>query len=341
MLNKIPEFNSKNISYIYNFFRDYFPSKIPNFNWDKEILKVNFNFPENEDFYIDPNILDGLNWWKKGTKIKDIPFLYRQNKNYSIFLNDCWTLYSWSKLFRNLNIKKLRLPDEIILIHLDSHTDLMSPHLIFENKELKDILSNQKIDILKPNSIKSGINTGSIGIGSYILPLILRFSRVHIRHLRQLNEKNGLYKILITKKKDKVLGNGKFRPNLKFSERISLIPDNNFKDEKKITTYFESNEYKKCFYGLPDAKILLHIDLDYFNNRFNGDSNYKDKINNLDPDLNTILEMIDKIFDYLIKIVDKKNIIDISVGISPGFFPSEYWSPTIKRLEYYLDLLKT
>jgi len=88
--------------------------------------------------------------------------------------------------------------------------------------------------------------------------------------------------------------------------------------------------------------ILFHFDLDYFNNRFDGDSSWQTNPNARSHDigLDRQLQQLRGIIDGIRKRDLYKRIVDISIGISPGFYPAEYWQPMVENIERELHKLK-
>ena len=91
--------------------------------------------------------------------------------------------------------------------------------------------------------------------------------------------------------------------------------------------------------GLGDGPILLHIDMDYFNNRYDGDSDWRQRLDVLDPPLEVVLSKIDELGKILTNSEIRGNIEDVVVSYSPGFFPAEYWSAADAQLRPYLERL--
>jgi hypothetical protein len=81
-----------------------------------------------------------------------------------------------------------------------------------------------------------------------------------------------------------------------------------------------------------DLPILLHIDLDYFNNRYDCDTDWRERASLHDPDQAVVLTMVDEVFDALEATQTLDRIEDTAIAVSPGFFPSELWAPTIERI---------
>jgi hypothetical protein len=81
-----------------------------------------------------------------------------------------------------------------------------------------------------------------------------------------------------------------------------------------------------------DRPILLHIDMDYFNNRYDGDSDWQLHAPRHDPSEDRVVEMVDELFDAVAMTGANDRVEDVAVGISPGFFPGELWAPAIGRV---------
>src|SRR5205823_4355086 len=84
---------------------------------------------------------------------------------------------------------------------------------------------------------------------------------------------------------------------------------------------------------LPDAPVLLHVDMDYFNNRYNGDSDWSERRSCHDPGLAEIVGRIDDLFDALSRYRVDSRIENVTVALSPGFFPAELWEESIARIQ--------
>ena len=78
--------------------------------------------------------------------------------------------------------------------------------------------------------------------------------------------------------------------------------------------------------------ILLHIDMDYFNNRYDGDSDWRGRTERLDPNPERICAMIDRMTAALDQYGVFERIEDVVIAYSPGFFPAELWPMADERL---------
>jgi hypothetical protein len=79
--------------------------------------------------------------------------------------------------------------------------------------------------------------------------------------------------------------------------------------------------------------------MDYFNNRYDGDGDWIDKIRKLDPPIATVLKHIDEVTSAMRDASLVGRIEDAAVAFSPGFFPAEMWVPAEARLRAGLSEL--
>ena len=94
--------------------------------------------------------------------------------------------------------------------------------------------------------------------------------------------------------------------------------------------YLGTSDAAKWSDDIEGRPALVHIDMDYFNNRYDGDSAWPQRDPRLDPDLPTMLSKVDDIVNALM--ASKAIIEDVSIAYSPGFFPAEFWQPIDRHL---------
>lgn len=224
------------------------------------------------------------------------------------------------------------LPAKLTLLHLDDHDDFMSPRIFFQNAKWRDGISGRPLSLLLPETVESSIKSGAIGIGSFIAPLLHLLPEVDIRHLcatEYTSARKGLHIVETISLPDNLLDPGALRPALR------LQPANMVGDSLKRVKghpYIVTDDTSKWLSNLSDGPIFLHIDMDYFNNRFDGDSDRLISGPKYDPPLVDILDRIDVIFDAMDAEGIIEQIADLSIALSPGFFPADLWAPSIKRI---------
>ncbi len=315
----------------------YFPNQIVSSALTDEGWSITLKWPTNADFYVDPYLTKGLHWWSQNVGVEDIPFAVKQERQWQLSLNDSWTLFSWSR-WLTVCAANNTLPTEVVLLHVDDHDDLMSPRLWLNQGGWSDVISQQPVDLFIPETVSAAINSGAIGIGSFIVPLLYQIPRLHIRHLCATgysSSRCGIYRLERVTTVDELLNPNMLKPAVRLKSLSEPIKDN----LDNLSTYSVSAKPDEWLHSLPNVPTLLHIDLDYFNNRFNGDSDWELHTSRHDPAMHQILSAIDSVFEALYLQGVLQRIVNVTVALSPGFFPAEFWPKATERINYHIDKL--
>lgn len=320
--------------------KQYFCELIVTVKEVREGWSLSLGRPTRDDFYIDPALANGLEWWSGNygqVDVASIPFAVHRRLGLQLSLNDSWTIYSWSRWLKEFVTFEAK-PETITLLHLDDHDDLMTPRLLVKDEAWFDSISGLILDLWEPETVKSAVKSGAIGIGSFMAPLLHLFSNVHVRHLcstEYTKERQGPHIVRPVKIFDELLAPGSLRPALEL-DRIEAV-SNTY--EKGVHPYSVTDDMGIWLTDLPEGPILIHIDMDYFNNRFNGDSDWVDYGPKYDPPIQNVLNRIDQVFESLKSAGVAERVTDLAVALSPGFFPADLWAPSIKRIENHVDRL--
>lgn len=236
--------------------------------------------------------------------------------NSCICLSENWLPYGW-RVITGEDI----ITQKTAIIHIDDHSDLMPPFISFESGEYRNILTNQTSDALNKNFLQNAIDTGAITIGSMLTTIVFSLQDFNIYHLKRNVEKlrTGIVKKTFS---DSII------PNCK-KIGIDLVRNND------ACSYFITSSMKDVMNNLQgEEQCILHIDMDYFNNRYNGSTSWKqDEIGN-DYSLDEQKIKMIEIFRCLKSINNTIPIKYVLIGLSPSFYPSEYWG---KGLQYLLE----
>lgn len=236
-------------------------------------------------------------------------------------LSEAWIPYAWS-LFLEKNLETKRLT----IIHIDEHSDLMSPFIQLENKIYTNMLSNEVINFNNPASIMRAIDSGAIYIGSMLTPIVLSVQNVIVIHIKQ-NVKTKIHNMYISTQLDNFIH--------KESNRVIVNITEKYKN-KLGNVYLQTSDYRLIEkFILKDSIIILHIDMDYFNNRYNGSTNWRNEAINNDYSFNEQCKQIDLLCYYISKL-KKYNIDCLYIGVSPSFYPVEFWETGISYLIHKL-----
>lgn len=301
-----------------------------------DVWSIDVRFPDFFDYYVDPYLAEGLAWWQSGLSVSEIPFAVKKDQGFQLSLNDSWTLFAWSQWLSSVYIEKNKLPSEIVVLHVDDHDDLMSPRVWNEEFGWNDAITRKSLNLLEPESVSNAIRSGAIGVGSFIAPLLHSIQKVQIRHLCATNYsvlRQGCYSLMPTLVSDQLLSPNSKRLAVELHAYQDLTSKKNSKSTYRVTA--DVNEWLR---DLPvNIPILLHIDMDYFNNRFNGDSDWELHTDRYDPSVEEVITLIDAMFSALYENGAIDKICDIEVALSPAFFPAELWKPAVDRIRYHLN----
>jgi hypothetical protein len=299
---------------------------------------LSLTWSHSPEYYVDPRLPEGLGWWSEAfgeVSVRSIPYALHREPGFQLSLNDSWTIYSWSRWLSG-HAGNDGLPPTVTLLHLDDHDDFMKPRIFFEGDGWRDGISGLPFDLLQPESVESSIKSGAVGIGSFMAPLLHLLPEVHIRHLCATEYsyiRKGPYRVQAITAEDDLLQPGALRPALK------LQPDDSSGDSAnriKGHPYTVTDDTSEWLSGLPGGPILLHIDMDYFNNRFNGDSDRVTGEAKYDPPPSSVLRRIDEVFNSLVEKGVAGRIVDVAIALSPGFFPADLWEPSIGRIRDHI-----
>ena len=74
-----------------------------------------------------------------------------------------------------------------------------------------------------------------------------------------------------------------------------------------------------------ELPCLLHIDMDYFNNRYNASTSWKENQDRHDPAFSQQKFAMDNMIASIENLCKNVEIRYVLIGISPSFYPSEFW----------------
>ena len=270
---------------------------------------------------LDHNIWGSLNRIAPGWRTVDIPrILYRDDSTLVAF-DDSWSAVSWSHWWT-----KDRRADpsvQVVLLHADDHKDLTSPFLLQVGEQWRDPLTNRNVSFADPESVASAVLSGSIGIGCFIVPLVHTVRSVQIRHLRAFALPATASRI------ERALSTDiRFVPT---ARRLAVReePSDPQSETDDSGSYLSTNDTDLWLANIPNnAAILLHIDLDYFNDRYGGGWDAQE----IEP---TEMEMIRRVNHFCEALSGsglQRRIENTTIALSPGFCPSEYWQLLLKTL---------
>jgi len=303
--------------------RDYFCDKDAIASARDEYWSLDLEWSNEADRYVDPRLDEGLAWWGC-ERYSEMALARKRRGRVLLALNDTWTLESWSHWMKRT---PRHSSQGIVVLHVDDHKDLAAPRLFQRNDGWYDPISREKIALNNPESITLAIESGAIGMGSFLTPFLHSFPGVNVRHLCQapkcVTTTDSLIQPFLVN--DTLLEPNELRP------AIQLLDSS---VNSSLGRYRLTNDLDMWLQNISSCgkDIFLHIDMDYFCNRFDGDSDSIATPGPHNPPLENILTCIDDLSLALKRHELTNKIVDTTVAFSPGFFPAEFWAPACNRL---------
>lgn len=302
--------------------RDYFCDKDAVATEHGSNWMLSLNWSDDPYRYVDPHLEEGLAWWGGDLSYQDMAEARKRRGKVLLSLNDTWTLESWSQWLA----KQTRVQD-IIVLHVDDHKDLGAPRVFEHDGGWVDPIQCRDVDLGNPESVSSAIRSGALGMGSFLTPFLHRYPSTDVRHLCQgpkcVDTTDSLINIEFVK--DSLLDPTASRPAVSLIEVEGGTGNGRYRYTHDFEAWLEGVKGR-------DAAILLHIDMDYFCNRYDGDSDHIEHPGPLNCTLSEVLTQIDKLTDALNRHAVVPRLADIVIAFSPGFFPAEFWAESCDRL---------
>lgn len=308
--------------------RDYFCDK------DADAAEVDggwalsLGWPGGVERHVDPRLDEGLSWWGDGVRRETMALARRREGRVLRTLYDSWTLQSWSEWLA----RQGSAPSPLTILHVDDHLDLGSPRLFSEAGEWTDAISGRGVSLTDPASVQAAIESGAIGMGSFLTPFVHMLPHCDVRHLCQPPKARAAadYDLVLTTTPDTLIAPGQARPAVNLVSRAGAPGPGRLRITPDLDDWLAD---------LQPGPVLLHIDMDYFNNRYDGDSDWEDHQEPLDPDSDAVCDTIDRMTHALVARGLVGRLEDVVVAFSPGFFPAELWARADARLKAGLQAL--
>jgi hypothetical protein len=275
---------------------------------------VRLQGPEMSYHSVDPFLPGVLKKFKPGMTVDDILHFHSKTPYFDLCFEDSWTGYFMAERFHR------RDRDGLVLVHLDDHTDMMATLLCPSNDLLIDPTSGASFNPASSSDWKAAIYSGAVNIGNYITPFYYSDTPLHVRHINNLEDCGELFRVE------------------RETKQYDLIPNKTFADIRK-TTSAAAHSVGTCQKGSNPVKILstaprgwtmIHIDLDYFINDFNGASRGESYVP--DPQLRT--SAIEKMNSFFAVLHEWNPTVDgWMIATSPGFCSAYHWEWLLTELE--------
>lgn len=296
--------------------RDYFCDKDAHAQLTHE-WQLELYWPTEPARHVDPRLDAGLRWWN--TTPEYMHAVRRREGRVQFSLYDTWTLHSWSVWLERERTRTGRDVRGVTILHLDDHSDCMSPRLFRAGSSFVDAITGAPISLYSPATIEAAIESGAIGMGSFLTPFLHLVDEVQVRHLCQTGA-GGDYELIKANQSDDLLNPNALRPSVDWLLRSGNGTAN--------CRYLRTSDWAAWIADLPPWPILLHVDMDFFNNRYNGDSAWEEAVERFDPPLAQITAQLERLGQIIGQPAVSPLLADIAVAFVPGFFPAEFWEPS-------------
>ena len=302
--------------------RDYFCDKDAEAALGPNGWELVLTWPDGDDRHVDPKLDEGLAWWNQGIRRKAMALATRRDGRILRCLYDTWTLQSWSEWLARQEPERIQ---HLTILHVDDHRDLGLPRLFMDSGNWIDPITATLCDLYDPDSVRSAIESGAVGMGSFLTPFLHTIRHAEVRHLCQPPKARATHDHCIqwTFERDTLIDPRRERPAIGLKLSPGMLGPGTYRVTPDVDAWLE---------GLGAGPILLHIDLDYFNNRYDGDSDWRNRSEPFDPPLARVYEKIDELTTALTQYKLLDRVEDVVIAYSPGFFPGEFWREADARL---------
>ena len=285
------------------------------FEWPEQSHVLKLCGPDTPYHGGDPHLRAFLQGYNEGLRLDEIESFHSHERHFDLCFEDSWTGY-----FIANRIRGQRPREDLVLLHLDDHTDMMPTLLERAAGKLRDCMLGTAFDVAESRDWERSIHSGCVGIGNFITPLYYSRHRTHVRHL---NNKGPISPAPVEVFHD--------------SLQHDLIPGLQFAGLRKgdrVTgtgagSYAVASDPHAVLADLPSGKTLVHIDLDYLVNDFDGNARGGEYC----PDERLVGAgrcKLERFFEELTRV--GRSIDSWIVGTSPGFCCALHWPWMLREI---------
>jgi len=297
-------------------FFELFPDRYPFvISEDSHFWRIGLKWPETEEWYVDPNLADQA---RKcfGYSLAELPTHWEErNLGKPAFVFSMF--HSRALLAPAMALRKGHTARFSHIVHVDDHDDLMPPLLRRDVNALIDPIAQTIIDLHKIDSVNAAIDRGVISKGSFLAAYVLGSPLGSVIHVRE-NGFTTSFQIAVES----------------IERRIGSAIIATSAPSKQIANSagWRWQEAPLLPLSLDDCQsVWLDVDLDAFCNRYDGDSDRAHALGT-ESERAILRQRMDRFLDRLSNASWKSRVDAVSIALSPGFFPSEYWNEAIPKI---------
>jgi len=267
----------------------------------------------------DPHLLDNVSSLPVTVIEGEYAQFHARLSDYDLCMEDSWTGYFASRYLAT------QTPLEpLVFIHLDDHTDMMATLLVVTSDGLQDPSTCQPFDPARPDDWPPAIRGGAVGIGSFVTALYYLPQPVHVMHLN--HEVNSRYE------RYAVVRRGITQPLLPHV-RFAGIGKRSRESTDQLGTYVGGSDAARLLCSIPKGRLIVHIDLDYFINDYNGNPGTEPALS-LHALRENASELMRTFFDELAR--TGATVERWIIGTSPGFCAAHHWDWLLDALSAHI-----
>ena len=300
----------------------------------KILRSVRFKFLEREgairllgpDMYyhaLDPSLTPVLARFDPPLTVHDILAYHAAGDLFDLCFEDSWSGWAIAEHLRHSPKE-----EDLVLIHLDDHRDAMSTLLeCSEDGGLIEPSTRQRFDPEMPEAWETAIAYGSVGIGSFITPFYFGGRRTHVRHLNNAGT-SGHQCSVISKPCSFELIPGR---------RFAAVQFAAMNEAANSGSYVVSSHCDELLEALPRGRVIVHVDLDFLINDFNGNAR-EGAIVPCAAFAQAARHKIDHFFQALH--ARRVKVDSWIIATSPGFCSALHWDWMLKALTEKIDAFR-
>lgn len=256
----------------------------------------------------DPGLARSLATFLPAIGADELASFHTRLEHFDLCLEDSWT----GKLIAEA-IRASTPKDRLTILHLDDHTDMMSTLLSVDTGRSSPATAPPCFDPTNPSDWDQAIRTGAIGIGSFMTALYELPLELDVRHLcHRPDAKGDTLSVFASTRCHPLL------PDVEFAaiDNIAGL------QTPRLGTYTASTRAADLLRPGQDGPMIVHVDLDYFINDFNGNIGQQPtaSVDELQARANS---MLDDLFAAL-----RASGVTVQrwiIATSPGFCAASHW----------------
>jgi hypothetical protein len=231
-------------------------------------------------------------------------------------------IHGWALLTASLAVERRGGRPIEWVVHVDDHTDLGSLAATAGERSgsLRDSVFGTDIDLNDPASVTAAVERGTVSKGNFLTAYLLAYPESQVVHVGDGVPEQSF--AIIPRGESIHLGGA---PLPGSAIPLDQVPEPGAPTFRKTRILPLELPSQGC------GGVWLDIDLDYFCNRYDGDSDRQGMT--AAPDERTvIMERVERFLVELGAVQWLGQVEAVSLAVSPGFFPVDHWADVIGML---------